>query len=64
MHTHNLMGLSVVVTASKVAFDTPGNPEQITSFLPGVFTWNGEKRVHSLKNVGTSRFEVIEIELK
>jgi quercetin dioxygenase-like cupin family protein len=64
MHTHTLMSLGVAVTASKVAYDSPGQPQQIGEFQPGVFNWHGEKRTHSLKNIGTTRFEAIEIEWK
>jgi len=64
MHTHYLMSLGIAVTASKVAYDSPGQPEQVAEFQPGVFNWHGEKRTDSLKNVGTTRFEAIEIEWK
>ena len=64
MHSHNLIGLSVIVTNSKVAFDVPGQPQQISEFQPGTFNWHAEKRTHSVKNIGTSRFEAVEIEWK
>ena len=64
MHTHTLMSLGIAVTASKVAYDSPGQAQQIGEFQPGVFNWHGEKRTHSLKNIGTTRFEAIEIEWK
>ena len=64
IHTHTLMSLGVAVTAAKVAYESPGQSPQVAEFQPGVFNWHGEKRTHSLKNVGTTRFEAVEIEWK
>jgi len=61
IHTHSLARVGVTITAAKLADDSPGQPEQIVEFQPGVFNWHAEKRTHSLKNIGTTRYESIEI---
>ena len=63
-HTHTLMSLGIAVTAAKVAYQTDDGKEQVAEFQAGDFNWHPEPRTHSLKNIGTTRFEAIEIEWK
>jgi quercetin dioxygenase-like cupin family protein len=64
IHTHNLMSLGVAVTGAKVAYQEPGQAEQVAELKAGDFNWHPTKRTHTVKNVGQTRFEAIEIELK
>jgi quercetin dioxygenase-like cupin family protein len=63
-HTHTLMSLGIAVTAAKVAYQGEDGKEQVAEFKAGDFNWHPQPRTHSLKNVGATRFEAIEIEWK
>ena len=63
-HTHTLMSLGIAVTAAKVAYQSEDGKEQVAEFKAGDFNWHPQPRTHSLKNVGTTRFEAVEIEWK
>jgi mannose-6-phosphate isomerase-like protein (cupin superfamily) len=62
-HTHQLSGLSVAVSGGKVAIEQGGETE-IAEFKPGDFRWHSGSRIHSLRNVGKTRFEAFDIEWK
>ena len=64
MHTHGLPGLTVVVSAGEVTVEAPGQRREKIKFRPGSFRWHTGALTHSLKNVGSSRFEAIEMEWK
>ena len=63
-HTHTLMSLGIAVMAARVAYQGEDGNETVADFKAGDFNWHGQPRTHSLKNVGTTRFEAIEIEWK
>jgi quercetin dioxygenase-like cupin family protein len=63
-HTHTLMSLGIAVTAAKVAYQSEDGKEQVAEFKAGDFNWHPQPRTHSLKNIGKTRFEAIEIEWK
>jgi len=63
-HTHTLMSLGIAVTAAKVAYQSDDGKEQVAEFKAGDFNWHPQPRTHSLRNVGATRFEAIEIEWK
>jgi quercetin dioxygenase-like cupin family protein len=64
LHTHNLSRLSVVVSKGKVAIETKKQKSQVVDFQPGEFQWHAGETTHTLKNIGTSRFEMVDIEWK
>jgi quercetin dioxygenase-like cupin family protein len=64
IHTHTLMSLGIAVTAAKVAYQSEDGKEQVAEFKAGDFNWHPQPRTHSLRNVGTTKFEAIEIEWK
>ena len=64
MHTHVLKSLGVVVSPARVAYTPADGKPETADLVAGQFNWHGEKRTHSLKNVGTTRFEAVEIEWK
>jgi quercetin dioxygenase-like cupin family protein len=63
-HTHSLMCLAVTVAGSKLQLETQGQKTQTLNPTPGESNWFGEKRPHTLKNIGSTRFEAVEIEWK
>jgi len=65
VHTHQLSGLAVTVTAGEIEVTTKGKakPDRLT--LPaGDVRWRAGVTTHSIKNVGKTRFEAVDIELK
>jgi quercetin dioxygenase-like cupin family protein len=64
VHTHTLMSLGVVVSPARVEYSEEGAKPEVFDLAAGEFSWHGKPRTHSLKNVGTTRFEAVEIELK
>jgi quercetin dioxygenase-like cupin family protein len=64
MHEHSLSGLGVAVSGAKVMIESPGQKPQTVDFKPGEFRWHDGKIAHSLKNVGKTRFEAVDIEWK
>jgi quercetin dioxygenase-like cupin family protein len=64
LHTHQLSVLSVAVTKGRVAIESAKQKSQITEFRAGDFRWHTSDLTHSIKNIGASRFEMIDIEWK
>lgn len=64
LHTHRLSRLSVVVSKGRVAIETGKRKSQFVDFRPGDFRWHGGETTQSIQNVGTSRFEMVDIEWK
>ncbi len=63
VHTHSLAGLGVSVSGGKIEIET-GGQKQTSELKPGEFRWRDGAVTHSLKNVGTRRFEAVDIEWK
>ncbi len=64
MHDHLLSGLGVAVSAAKIVIESPGQKPQTVELKPGDFRWHDGKISHSLKNVGKTRFEAVDIDWK
>ena len=62
--TYELHGLSVVVSPAKMQIEMPKQKAQTEDFKPGTFRWHEGSIKQSLKNVGQTKFEAIDIELK
>ena len=62
--TYELSGLTVVVSPAKVKIETPKQKAQTEDFKSGDFRWHTGSLRHSLKNIGPTSFEAIDIELK
>ena len=65
MHTHFLPGLGIAVTSGKIEVTTEGKtrPDRLT--LPaGDVRWRAGQVTHQIKNVGRTRFEGVDLELK
>lgn len=65
MHTHPLPGLGVMITAGAIAITTEGNatPERVEITRPDV-RWRAGAVRHSIRNIGITRFEAVDIEIK
>ena len=64
VHTHTQPGLAVAVSAGKVVFESAGQKPQTVEFKPGEYRWRDAAVTHSVKNVGKTRFEVVDFEWK
>jgi N-acyl-D-amino-acid deacylase len=65
MHTHLFAGLAVAITAGEIEVITEGKTKPDRLKLPlGDVRWRSGTVTHSIKNVGKTRFEAVDIELK
>lgn len=65
MHTHLLSGLGVFMTAAEVIVETPGGEKpQRSKPQAGDVLWRAGAVTHSIRNVGKTRLEAVDIELK
>jgi quercetin dioxygenase-like cupin family protein len=64
MHTHGLSALSVFLTNAKIRVESPGQKPETIEYKPGDFRWRAAPVTHSLKNVGSTRFEAVGIDWK
>ncbi len=64
IHTHNLSALSVFLTTSKVRIESPGAKPETIEYKPGDFRWRAAPVTHSIKNIGSTRFEAVGIDWK
>jgi quercetin dioxygenase-like cupin family protein len=64
LHTHTLRGLGVAVSEGEIVIEAPRKKSEKLKFEPGKFMWHDGGIRHSLKNVGRTTFEAVDIELK
>jgi len=64
VHTHTLMSLGICVSPARVEYTDNDGTGETADLQAGEFNWHSGTRTHSLKNVGKTRFEAIEIEWK
>ena len=65
VHTHPLPGLSIAITAGELEAVTEGNAKPVRMMLPATdVRWRPGTITHSIKNVGKTTFEAVDIELK
>jgi quercetin dioxygenase-like cupin family protein len=64
IHTHNLSALSVFLTKSKVRIESPGAKPETIEYKPGDFRWRAAPVKHSIKNIGSTRFEAVGVDWK
>lgn len=62
MHTHELSGLGVAVSAGEIEIESTDGERQSVKLQPGEFSWHTGALTHSIKNVGSTRFEAVDIE--
>ena len=63
-HAHPGPGLDVSVSAGTVDIVNDKGPTQHLTFAPASYRWNDAGRIHTIKNVGKTRVEIVEIEWK
>jgi quercetin dioxygenase-like cupin family protein len=63
VHTHTTDGLSVILYDGKVEI-TSGGKSATVQTKAGDVAWQAAGTTHMIKNIGTSVFEVVDIELK
>jgi quercetin dioxygenase-like cupin family protein len=64
-HTHSYAGLALVLTAAEIAITTEGSKEiQRLQVSVGDARWRPGPVTHSIKNIGKTRFEAVDIEVK
>jgi quercetin dioxygenase-like cupin family protein len=65
MHTHVFAGLSIALTSGEIEITTEGKKQADKLSLPlGDVRWRASSVTHSVKNVGKTRFEAVDVELK
>jgi quercetin dioxygenase-like cupin family protein len=64
VHTHVLPGLTVAVSRGQLWRDVAGRKSQTMLVNAGEFQWHGGPRRYSIRNIGTERFESVDIEWK
>ncbi len=63
-HKHGRSFLNVSVSGGAVYIETPNKKGAKTIIKPGSYAWFDGPLTHSLKNVGSTAYEAIDIELK
>jgi quercetin dioxygenase-like cupin family protein len=65
MHTHQLSGLAISITAAEIEITTEGKtkPDRL-ALPPGDIRWRSGPITHMIKNIGKTRFDAVDIELK
>jgi len=65
VHTHEFAGLVIAITEGEIEVSTEGKTKPDRLRLPvNDVRWRAGGLTHSIKNVGRSRFEAVDIELK
>ncbi|MBA3356288.1 MAG: hypothetical protein H0U18_10230 [Pyrinomonadaceae bacterium] len=64
LHTHALRGLGVAVSEGRVAVISGGRRVRTVKFKPGDTQWHEGGTKYTLRNVDSTTFEAVEIELK
>jgi mannose-6-phosphate isomerase-like protein (cupin superfamily) len=64
LHTHTRNGLGIIVYDAKIEIVGPGGSLRQLDAKAGDFVWQKAGTTHVIKNIGTTVFEAIDIELK
>jgi oxalate decarboxylase/phosphoglucose isomerase-like protein (cupin superfamily) len=64
MHTHPYAGLGLSLTEANIAIKTEGKTIQVVKVSAGEARWRPDAVTHSIQNIGKTRFEAVDIELK
>jgi mannose-6-phosphate isomerase-like protein (cupin superfamily) len=64
MHTHQMRGLGIVLYDSKIEIGAPDGTMRRLEPKAGDHVWQDAGTTHIIKNIGSSVFEAIDIELK
>lgn len=64
MHAHSRRSVGICIDGARVAYTDADGKTETADLAPGEFNWHGEPRRHTLRNVGTTTFTAVSIELK
>lgn len=64
VHTHPMHGLGILLYDSKIEITSPGSAVRVLELMAGDFAWQNAGTTHMIKNIGSTVFEVIDIEFK
>lgn len=65
MHTHSLPGLAIALTPGEIEVTSSGKSKPQRFALPlGDLRWRAAAATHQIRNVGQTRFSVVDIDLK
>lgn len=64
LHTHPLNGLGIILYDSRIEMSVPGGGPRAMEPKAGDFVWQTAGTAHTIKNIGSSVFEAIDIEIK
>jgi len=64
LHTHPMHGLGIILYDSKIEISSPGSSARVLDSKAGDFAWQNAGTTHLIKNIGSTVFEVIDIEIK
>jgi molybdate transport system substrate-binding protein len=64
LHRHPMHGLGIVLYDSRIEITSPGMPPRVLEPRAGDFAWQNAGTIHTIRNLGSTVFEVIDIELK
>jgi quercetin dioxygenase-like cupin family protein len=62
--THTLRGVRIAVSEGKILIEAPGKKVRTVKLEPGDSQWHEEGTKYSLRNIGSTPFEAVDIELK
>lgn len=64
LHTHRMHGLGIILYDSKIEISARDGTRQTIESKSGDFVWQNAGTTHTIKNVGSSVLEAIDVELK
>jgi mannose-6-phosphate isomerase-like protein (cupin superfamily) len=64
LHTHTRNGLGIIVYDAKIEITSPGTSPRLLDVKAGGFQWQAAGTTHVIKNIGSTVFEAIDVELK
>lgn len=64
LHTHTVHGLGISLYDSKIEIGSPGATTRTLETKAGDHVWQNAGTKHTIKNIGSTVFEAIDIELK
>ncbi len=64
LHRHSMRGLGIVLYDSKIEISTPTGSPRILEPKAGDVVWQDAGTTHLIKNIGSTVFEAIDLELK
>lgn len=64
LHTHRMHGLGIIVYDSKIELIAPDGTKRTLEPKAGDHAWQNAGTTHIIKNIGSTIFEAIDIELK